>query len=517
MKNKLQPPQDMTAAKDLFIAAWQGDLEMVKKFYGTGANIGLLKSDVLDIPALNVDADTTGFYRLLNRQGLNERLNVALQVAALRGHADVVDFFLQKEAYNPRTLDVAFYGAALGGDLALVKKLESAGAHMSFDGHISLIDSIREKNYAVTAHILQNGKGHAEALVAYIEAGDIHSAEDIMYEDIDVLAATKAICRQLSDKRDSTQKPPNVPDERYLHLLDYILSFAEGLGEGVPAILRGTLAEASTQAATAVTNRLLDHDAFKTLPDRQALLDNTLTATADAFVAGLGSQRSTSFYDLCTRLMEQGANPDIGLQAAAKATAPTLAKQAIALGADPRANGYAALNAVRGLESFKSGTLPPAAAQLLAVLETEEKRLDVEDFLVFKGADAPLTENLLRSIDRVTGRSGLDLAVAAGEGKAALTLLKGSITAEELLESRNGAPSLIDRFCRNGQAELLQDASLWALREDSYAAVFDAFPVQQKQALAAQHEGVLESLKAARDTDNLRRLRGEDKNRFRPK
>ncbi|MDE1151433.1 MAG: hypothetical protein PW788_02755 [Micavibrio sp.] len=518
MKAKISPPHDMAVAKDLLIAAWQGDLAMVKQLYGTGANVGLLKSDILDIPELNLNTAVVEFYRLLNKQGLTERLNAAMHVAALRGHNDIVDFFIEKEAYNQRTLDVSFYAAVLGGELKLVKKLEAQGAHISFDAHASLIESIREKNYPITAHILQsgNGRGYAEALVAYIETDNLSRAEDVMFEDIDALQAAKAVCRQLSEKRDQTQNIRRHTDEQYLALLDNILSFAEGRGDDMSVILRGALQEAGAQTATKVAERVLNHELFSQLPDRQQQLDLALQQAGDAFAKAFATQQTTGRFALCTHLLELGASPDIGLQAAAFAVDPVFAAKALEKGADPRCDDYAALNTIRGRDKVKAGNILPAEARVLGLLEAAEKQLDIEDFKVFKGADAPLTENLLRSTDVVTGRTGLQLAAAAGEGAAIVTLLP-DVTAAELLAAKGNTPSALDSLCRNGQAHLLQNAGLWSMREDDYAAVFAAFPVQQKQQLGVAHASLLETLKTNRDTDRLRRLRGDDKNRFRPK
>ncbi len=107
----------------------------------------------------------------------------------------------------------------------------------------------------------------------------------------------------------------------------------------------------------------------------------------------------------------------------------------------------------------------------------------------------------------MTGRTGLQLAVAVGEGDKAVDVLKAAtpvLNAGELLLKDAFGRAAIDMLARKGQVDGLLDARLWYLREDEYKSLHAKLPAEVQQKFAETHHELLTTLKVQRDTAALR-------------
>ncbi len=505
MKPQLPPPADTDKALEIFKAAITGDLPALQNLYGDGSNAALNKLEVVLEPALDINAATLAVFKLVNLHAMAEPLNAALYMAAFRGHDAVVDFLIAKGDVDQRSLDAALFGAAQTGRLDLFKKLEAAGANPFFDNHLCLSDSIAENRMVMADYILsKNAEGAANvALVAYIENNRLSRAEDAVFEVTDHLPAMAAITRALSDRRvlRGLSQLEGRPEE-YLNLMDTIISFNEGYGNDVPYLLDQTLLLALEQWSPRVILRLLEHEQFNAIPQREEKLAAILALAAFAPGQGLGLDREVQEV-LIEKLLERGVSAHSALKRGIEDGNADVAALGLRFGADPRGD-------LLNLARQKTGG---GAAAVLKVLDAEEQRRDTADWEAFKSnlGDA-FNAAALRTTDITTGRTGLQLAAAAGEGASAIDALKASpqpLNASELLLKDEFGRAAIDMLARKGQVQGLLDKNLWHLREEEYKSVHEALPPGVKGYIAEAHHELLTTLKVQRDTEALRQRGGK--------
>ena len=500
MKDQLTAAPDADRALAIFKAAMGNDLPQLKAIYGDGSNAALDKLQVVLEPALNINMATLSVFKLLNVQAMGEHLNAALYMSAYRGHDAIVDFLLEKGDVDQRSLDAALFGAAQTGRLDLFKKIEAAGANTAFDNHLCLTDSVAEGRMVMADYILsKNTEGAASAaLVAYIDNNRLSRAEDAVFEVTEHLPALEAITRALSDRRvlRGLERAAGAPED-YLNLFDTILSFNEGYGNNVPQLLDKALLSALDQWSPRVILRILAHEQFENIPEKDQKLSAILALAAFAPGQGLGIDREVQ-EELIEKLLELGVSAEAALKQGVADGNADVTALGLRFGAEPRGEVLAQARMLSG----------GGHAAVLIKLEAEEQRRDSLEWDHFKsGIGAVFNAAALRRKDDATGHTGLQLAAAAGEGAEALAVLKAAapaITAEELLAKDAFGRAAIDMLARKGQVEPLLDAPLWYAREAEYKQVFAALPDDVQEKFAGTHHDLLSALKVQRDTAALR-------------
>lgn len=512
----MTPAKDKAAALQLVNAALQGDLAAVAARYGRGENIGCAKEDVTLAPALDLGKAALDTFRLLNLHGADETLNAALYLAAGQGHETVVKFFLAAGAFDQRSLDVALFGAVQAGRLDLVKTLESAGANTGFNDFCCLAESITAGHDDIAAHLITAGAGWNTAMVAYIETGRLDKAFDAIGEEIRPADGLQAIIRMLSGRR-AFRGERTAHDKATVHLdlFDNLLSYAEGLGADMPALLQSTAGYALEQAAPAALSRLLAHPAG--LPRATLDAGMEMLATPAALGAPMGRETLDALF---TALLEKGASPQAALESAVATCDPARAAEALDKGADPRRDGARALKAAGANMLSGSGKSQPLDDRIATYtrLKHAAGMLDEQDYAAFAAAfPGPVTCADLRQTPKAGARSGLMLAIAAGKAAEALPLFEDrGLTRAELVHTAADGESALSLLIHREEAHLLFNRRLWSLNEQDYAAVFAALPPRQQEKLAAPHQEIAEALAADRANWQLRQLRDRNRQRFRP-
>lgn len=515
MQDFLPPVPGPAEANALMDAAVKGDLAKMKEIVEAGAQYGYAR-DGLEAQAALIGAPLDAF-RLLNLHPPGKLLNAAMYFAAFEGRAEVVDYFLEKDAFCQETLNASLFGACVSGSLPMVKKLLAAGADAGCGESCCLDAGIAGRHADITACLLAASKNYSAALAAYIEHEDTDSVIDMLAAGAAPRAGIEAVCRQLSDHNASRDRRD---DGKYLDAFDLIFSYATGHGDDLPGLLSLALDYAIDQSAPLVIGKILDQPALSQAPDAAKKLDAALSFAGFLSFRGFNPVYYEDFEKIAVRLLDMGADPQIGLRTGVDARCLPIVDSALKHGADPRRNGREALATAK---LAADGARPwDSAPKILESVLAAEKKLDEGDYAALqKASPGGLTVAGLRQVvDVQTGRTGLMMMAAAGRGDEALQIFRredAEIRAADLLAADQSGYSALACLCDRGQAKQLLDKSFWRLRETEYTQVFDKMPAPVREELQEMHADLLTSLKAHRDAIQLRQQAEANRKRFRLK
>jgi hypothetical protein len=484
---------DMTddAAIQLLAAAMAGRADDVKKLLAAGVSPLTEKDAVVRgiLPALDMTRTDLSLFRLLNLHPAAEKLSAPLYLAALQGHADIVEIFLQRQDARA-SLNIALVGAVMGGQAALTQKILHAGADVSFENYAALAESIMGGHDDIAAQLqrllspAQKPAAFTRALEACIAAGRPEKTADYLMPGADVFPALRAACRALCTQK--VTRPARAAEASaadYEDALDMMLGFAEAAGGKTAS---GTSFESDMKKLAA--------DLLPTAVQEQAT-------------------------PVVRRLLAYGASAETALDYAVTQGLPDLAAAALARGAEPRQGGGAAVR----------------RAQELAVLIGSEPRRDLRDLLVQVAAvrteadraalqaAGPLSVPvLLKTLRRETAETGLILAIETDQAEKAFALFAqnpADLTAEFLLQADANGRSALSRLCGKEQGALVLSPVYWQGRLKAYEqvaqAVLDKSPAGQKDALEKRCAETRQALAAQQNRQALEERARQAKNRLR--
>ena len=504
MTPALKAAADRDKARDVLKAAMANDLGALRDLLDSGAECGMDRADVDDL-ALLMDGANTQMFAMLNLHEPGKVLNAPLYFAAFRDNEVIVNYLLNNTPWCQDSLNAALYAAAANGSTYIATRLIDLGADAAC-AEGACIEAAIAKGHTETAEALMAaGKSYTAALAAYIDRGETDRVIELLADGAEPLAALKAVCRQLSDysaARDYRK------DGEYKDAFDIIVSYATGFGADISQLLQDTMAYAIDRGAGPAIDKIISHPDYAKASDRQSQIDAALSFVATSSFRGFNPSTYTQYEDLAGRLMDMGADPQVGLEQGAPAGSVPVVEAALSRGADPRRHGR---------ESIRRAFTD--AVQKL--VQAAEQKFDRADYVALEELSAEgLDIERLRAIDPVTGRSGLMIAAAAGEMNKALAVYEKTgeaLTVSELLAQDSGGDSALGLSCDRGQAGMLLRSNLWLLRESDYLGIFEKMPESTRAELGERHAEVLNGLKAHRDAVLLRQQAEEHRKRFRPK
>ncbi|HHI92372.1 MAG TPA: hypothetical protein ENK04_02490 [Gammaproteobacteria bacterium] len=155
-----------TTSHPLYTAAYEGDLDAIKKLVNTGADIHQGKAskgrEALHLAAMSGHIDVVN-YLITHGARIDERDDygfTALHLAAWRNRVDVVDYLISQGAdindHNNSGGYTPLHIAALTGNATLIKQLINAGA---------LVDQKSAKGYTAMSYARKYGHRNAISLL----------------------------------------------------------------------------------------------------------------------------------------------------------------------------------------------------------------------------------------------------------------------------------------------------------------------------------------------------------------
>jgi len=508
--------KNLSLNRQLLDAAVQGDLAHVKKLLDAGAETYISRDDVSEGTAAwqnGLDRDSLGIFQLISLHTGQNRLNAAMYLAAFHGEEKIVDYFLDRSAYDPMTLKVALFGAARAGALPLVQKLVDAGADATFKDDYPLRESLARGHDAVAIYLAAKTPCGDRALGYAIEKARIDMAAGFLSAEVDLKPAIARVAYALGAARapleNARRQRDTVAIQDGFHML---LSFAQARGDNMQDLLRDAADQARAQEARPLIEAVLDYDGFEALPDKGAILTPLLT---EKIPPDTTAEEHAAFM---VKLVQKGAAPQQALNVGVLLQSADLVDEALRHRADPRRQKGAALMVARAkMDSLKTPESQLIFGDMLAI---EALFMVMDENIFSKGQQA---ENALQSwrqtdADRA-GVTGIMSGFAIGKAAEIFSAAEKAgtvLTPADLLQCDAQGYRALDCLEDAGDLGLLYAPKRWQGRAADYQVVWNAMTPSQQKSQALAHAELIQRFVSDEGLKRLRSFAAEHKKKLRP-
>lgn len=502
MKSHLNPARDIAKSLQLLTAAKAGDLTRVTFLVeNMGAETGLRQKDIDYDNIKFADVVPLEMFKMAHLMEDHHILNAPLYWAAFCGHQAVANYFLDRGDYCQQSLDVALFAAVRSGSVPLLHKILALGGNPAFEDYASFDQSLTIKKNPITDILLEHLKNHDYAIGALTKAGDFNKVIDLLDKNPDPRKAIVQTIHGTSD-RAAWWEEDRMGD--CINHFDMLLAYAEARGDHMGDIITLAMSHAVDQWSSLMIMHIAQLPQFATHPDKERLLNDGMIRIVRQSNPGL-DMPGHDFDSMAQQLVEQGASAQIMLREAVSGVLPNAAKVALHAGADPRADHKNFLSPDhRKPETERT----PRESTLHTLLQNSIAKLDMEDterFNVLVGNDKPSIAQM-RTVDAETGRTGLMLSLTAGKLRAALAAFgtaTDALTFDDITHEDHRGGTLLKRLRHLDMTHVLFDQNIWAGKDTAYAAFYAQLPSDLKEAHAALHNDLSNSLNAEKNRQKI--------------
>lgn len=485
--------------QDLLRAAVEGDLARVRLLLEGGAETDADSTETAEV-LRHAENDNVpgGKYRkgMLETLVLHEqhgRINAAMYLAAFNGFAPIVDYFLEKSAQDPLTLNVALFAALRAGRKELAETLLDAGADVHFKKNLPLRAAIDSGNMDCIQMLLARGSGREEGLAHACAHGNMAAATALLAREDDIRPALEKICHTLSDKR---ALPDKVQLTDVLSTTQMLLGLAEARGDDMSREIIWLAFTAVREQASGMVETIAEHSAFAALPaaDKRQLFDVLTPLVFDS----KNKSPLTDVVMAVDALGAAGGAQSILCEALRKRDAANVA-EALRLGADPRRDHGFALHRAEE-EVFKNADqnarlmLQDVRISVAALTAQDETRADK---ILQNPQDLAETLRRVETPRQVTGLMAVINAGRAEELAVQIGARKVQINADDVLTPDAHGYTAFDCLADRGQQAWIFTRALWQGQADEYMRLWQNLPAAWAAENKAQHEVFLNTLNVA--------------------
>lgn len=492
-------------------AAVEGDLARVRLLLEGGAETDADSTETAEV-LRHAENDNVpgGKYRkgMLETLVLHQqhgRINAAMYLAAFNGFAPIVDYFLQKSAQDPLTLNVALFAALRAGRKELAETLLDAGADLHFKKSLPLRAAIDSGNMDCVQMLLGRGSDRIDGLAHACAHGNMAVAIALLAREDDIRPALEKICHTLSDKR---SLPEKVQLSDVISTTQMLLGLAEARGDDMQREIIWLSFTAMREQAAGLVETIVSHQAFADLPpaDKRQLFDVLTPLVFDG-------KNKTSLADAAMTvdaICAAGGAQGVLCAAIEKRDAASVA-EALQNGADPRRDHGRALHQAEETV-FKN---PDQNARIIL----QDIRAAVEDLTA---ADETRADKILQNpqdlsdtlhvLDTPRQTTGLMAVINAGRAEdltAEIAAQKIKIKADDVLMPDAHGYTAFDCLADRGQQAWIFSRALWQGQRDEYMQLWQNLPAAWTAENQAQHEAFLNTLNVAAEHRALLDVAGQ--------
>lgn len=516
MKEKLDPARDVLGAQMVIRAAYAGNLDFIREAIEAGAETGVLGSDVPHPDFNGLDPRSVGFYLTSHEHLPGEPLNAALYAAAYFGQFHVVQYLIDRDLVDQKSLDIALIAAAHLNEPLTAHRLIDAGADTRYGGYRAIECALTCRHMKTARAMLDACPDANYVLTAEVTHGTTETIARALDRKPDPENALKKLCALLSD-RQSLRNRLEVIVEHGLDTVTMLLAYAETADMDCSHLAAITMQTATSEWASPVIEKLLGYAPFYAHKDAQALLDSALSRTAFSIFSGFDLAYKNHEV-LCRKLLGCGASPQALLPAASERGIKVLAEMATESNADPR------------FSRIEESTRSPIAIVDQKILQNPDDKdfvavrdifnnhaamLDARDHAAFEQLSAQGLDATVLRATYAYNKTGLMLAAIAGNAVTAVDKLANDpqkpLVAEDIFNRPNKDLSLLDIVETRGETTLLLQPQLWYGR----AAAFDALATGLTERIGNKYaDHIKDTYAAITAEDNRQQLRRTTRQRF---